>query len=65
MFQRILVPVDGTLGSEKVIPYALGLAKALDAEVVVCQVITMPAAASSSGDRRHAALYVTEIAQRR
>lgn len=64
MFQRILVPVDGTSASEKAIPYALGLAQALNAGVVVCHVITTPVAANSSGDGRPAAQYVTEIAQR-
>ncbi len=64
MFRRILVPIDGTSGSEKVIPYAIELAQALDAHVVVCNVITTPVAAGSSGERRDAAQYVTRIAQR-
>ena len=64
MFRRILVPVDGTSGSEQAIPYAQGLAKALDAQVVVCHVITAPVAANSSGQRHQAAQYVTAIAER-
>lgn len=64
MFRRILVPVDGSSGSERAIPYALELAQVLGAEVVVCQVVTTPVGENSSGDRRHAAQYVSEIAQR-
>ena len=64
MFRRILVPVDGTPGSERAIPYARGLARALGAEVVVCHVITAPLAPKASGQGRQAAQYVAQIAQR-
>ncbi len=64
MFRRILVPVDGTKGSETVIPYAVELASALDAEVVLCHVITTPRAANSSAARRQADLYLSGIAKR-
>ncbi len=64
MFRRILVPFDGTSGSEKAIPYALELAQALNAEVVICHVITAPVTPNSSGQKRDATQYVTRIAQR-
>ena len=64
MFKRILVPVDGTRGSEQAVPYACDLAKALDADVVVCTVITMPAAPNSSSREQEADTYVNKIADR-
>ena len=64
MFKRILVPVDGTRGSEQAVPYACDLAKALDAEIVVCTVITMPAAPNSSSREQEADTYVNKIADR-
>jgi len=64
MFRRILVPVDGTAGSEKAVPYALGLARALDAEVVVCHVVTTPLTPNAPGEERDGARYVTKIAER-
>lgn len=63
MFRRILVPVDGTKGSETVIPYALELAEALDAEVLLCHVITTAQGAKTSGQRHQADQYVTRIAK--
>ena len=63
MFRRILVPVDGTPGSEQVIPYATDLAVALDAEVVICHVITSPDAPTASTSERQAAQYASRIAQ--
>ena len=64
MFKRILVPVDGTSGSEKAVPYAMGLAKALDCEVIVCHVITTPPGASSSAVTHDAAQYANKVAGR-
>ena len=64
MFHRILVPVDGTTGSERAVPYALGLAKSLGAEAIICHVITTPVATNSSSERRDADQYTTKIAQR-
>ena len=64
MFRRILVPVDGTSGSERAISYARDLALAVDAEVIVCHVVTTPAAANASSQARNAAQYVAKIAQR-
>ena len=58
MFKRILVPVDGTAGSESAVPYALDLAESLDADVVVCYVITTPITPQSAGEERDAARYV-------
>lgn len=63
MFQSILIPVDGTSGSEHAIPYALGLAQALDPEIIVYRVITTPVAPSSAGEEQQAAKYVTKIAE--
>ena len=64
MFQRILVPVDGTSGSEKAIPYAIDLARAIDAEIVVGHVVTAPSAANASSQAPEAGPYVAKIAQR-
>src|SRR3990172_1690212 len=64
MFRRILVPVDGTVHSEYAVPYAIDLATALDAEVILCCVISAPAAANASNDARNVARYVSGIAQR-
>ena len=64
MFRRILVPVDGTPGSEKAISYARDLALAVDAQVIVCHVVTTPAAASASSQATNAGQYVAKIAQR-
>ncbi len=64
MFHRILVPVDGTAGSERAVPYALGLAQSLGAETIICHVITTPVATNSSSERRDADQYTTKIAQR-
>ncbi len=64
MFKRILVPVDGSTGSEQAVPYARDLAKALDADVVICTVITMPAAPNSSSRDQEADTYVNRIADR-
>lgn len=62
MFKRILVPVDGTIGSEQAVPYAKALAKVLDAEVIVCTVNTMPAAPNSSSRDQDANIYVNKVA---
>ena len=64
MFKRVLVPVDGSPGSERAVPYALGVAQALDAEVVVCYVLTTPITANSPSEERDASEYVARIAER-
>ncbi len=64
MFQRILLPIDGTADSEKAVPYALGLAQSLGAEVVVCCVIPTPLTPNSPNEERDTAKYVGRIAQR-
>ncbi len=64
MFKRILMPIDGTEESEKAVPYAIGLAQALDAEVVVCYAIATPVARNSPGEEHEAAQYLTRVAQR-
>lgn len=63
MFRRILVPIDGTTGSERAIPYAIGLAQAMEAEVVVCHVITAPVATKAAAEERESAQYVSRIAE--
>ncbi|MDP3766466.1 MAG: universal stress protein [Dehalococcoidia bacterium] len=63
MFQRILLPVDGSPRSERAVPYAKGLATALDAEVLVCRVITKPITAFSTKENQQAAEYVDKIAE--
>jgi len=64
MFRRILIPVDGTAGSEKAVPYAVGLAQALDAEVVICHVINTPITPTAAEEERAAARYATKVAER-
>lgn len=64
MFKRILVPVDGSPGSERAVPYALGMARSLDAEVVVCHVLTTPLTANSASEEREASEYVGRLAER-
>ncbi len=64
MFQRILVPVDGTAGSERAVPYAIGLAQALGAEIVVCHVLTTPVTPASAAEEPAAARYVAHVAER-
>lgn len=64
MFKRILAPVDGSPGSEQAVPYALGVAQALDAEVVVCHVLTTAITANSPVEEREAADYVGRLAER-
>ena len=64
MFRRILVPLDGTPGSETAVPYAIDLASALDAEVVLCHVITVPSAANASGQAHEPVQYLSGVAKR-
>lgn len=64
MFRRILVPVDGSVHSEYAVPYAIDLATAVDAEVVVCRVIFSRTVTSASADERSAEHYVSTVAQR-
>ena len=64
MLKRILVPVDGTAGSEKAVPYAVELAKALGSEIVVCRVVTAPAGPNTSTVSIDVARYVSRVAER-
>jgi nucleotide-binding universal stress UspA family protein len=43
MYQRILVPLDGSTMSEAVLPYAEKLARALNVEIVLLHVNVIPA----------------------
>lgn len=43
MYQRILVPLDGSILSEAVLPHAEKLARALDVEIVLLHVDASPA----------------------
>ena len=42
MYERILVPLDGSPLSESILPYVQSLAKALNAELVLLHVIVSP-----------------------
>ena len=64
MFQRILTPVDVTAESEKAVPYALELARALDAEVILCYVIATPVARNPVAEEQAAAQFLGRLAQR-
>jgi nucleotide-binding universal stress UspA family protein len=64
MFRRILVPVDGSVHSEYAVSYAISLARAVDAEVIVCRVIPPQKSSTSSNDARSAERYVSGVAQR-
>ncbi len=64
MFQRILVPVDGTARSERAVPYALGLAQSLGAEAIVCRILTTPLVPHSAAEEQDAAEYVGRIGER-
>ena len=64
MYRRIVVPVDGSAGSETAVPYALALAQAFDAEVIVCYVVTTPSGPKSSDTPRDAARYASEVTAR-
>ena len=43
MYQRILVPLDGSTTSEAVLPHAEKLARALNVEIVLLHVDVIPA----------------------
>lgn len=43
MYQRILVPLDGSVLSEAVLPHAANLARALDVEIVLVHIEISPA----------------------
>ena len=62
MYRRIVVPVDGSAASETAVPYALALAQAFDAEVIVCHVVTTPVGPKSSDTPRDAAQYASKVA---
>jgi len=62
MFHKVLVPLDGTSGSEKAVPYAQGLAKALGTGVAVCHVITTPTGQRSEREQRDAKRYLAKMA---
>lgn len=61
MFQKILVPLDRTAGAERAVPYAQGLAKALECKVILCHVITSPAGQRSDREQREAERYLAKI----
>src|SRR5689334_15722958 len=42
MFQRLLVPLDGTVESERAIAFASGLARALGSEIRLLEVLPSP-----------------------
>ena len=56
MFERILVPLDGSRHSEEMIPYALGLARAHDTPVALLRVLDQAA------DEAQATRYVETLA---
>lgn len=64
MYRRIVVPVDGSAGSETAVPHALGLAQAFGAEVIVCYVVTMPEGAKKADQPKDAVDYAGGIADR-
>jgi nucleotide-binding universal stress UspA family protein len=41
LFNRVLVPLDGSLAAEQIVPYALALAKGMGAELRLLRVISM------------------------
>ena len=64
MYRRIVVPVDGSAGSETAVPHALGLAQAFGAEVIVCYVVTTPDGAKKADPSRDAVDYARRVADR-
>lgn len=58
MYNRILVPVDGSRFSEEVIPYALGIARTTGAELTLLRVVEKEAKKTEAQD------YVQELAVR-
>lgn len=56
MYERILVPLDGSRFSEEVIPYASGLAAAHDTELVLLRVL------ENESEEREATPYVNRLA---
>src|SRR5260370_34023347 len=49
MFQRILVPLDGSNGSERAIPVAARIARACGGSIVFIRVVLSPAEGGTSG----------------
>ena len=64
MYRRIVVPVDGSAGSETAVPHALGLARAFQAEVIVCHVVTAAEGTKKADVPDGAAEYASRIAER-
>jgi nucleotide-binding universal stress UspA family protein len=64
MLEKILVPIDGTAGSEKALPYAIGLARALGSELVLCHVTPSPGNQHTSPTTFSPRRYVNGTAER-
>jgi nucleotide-binding universal stress UspA family protein len=69
MFERILVPLDGSLLSETSLPYAAAIGRVFSSKLVLLHVIERGASATVHGDRhltkeRDAASYLAETARR-
>ncbi len=63
MYQRILVPLDGSPLAETILPRAQALAKALDAELILLRVTVNPAAEFSFSDPAIASNIIQEVEQ--
>lgn len=66
MYQRILVPHDGSAFAERVLPHAVEIARRFDAEVILLEVIPPPTPAlfTAGGESEAAAdMALQEIAQ--
>jgi nucleotide-binding universal stress UspA family protein len=76
MFERILVPLDGSLRAERALPLAARLARAISATVILARVIDLPASvgpgaapladveALMAGERETAMRYLEDVARR-
>ena len=60
MFQKILVPLDGSEKGEKVLPYVEALALSLKATVVLLRVEPLPKG-RSGGAVKAAVAYMTDV----
>ena len=52
MYERMLVPLDGSEAAEAILPFAEQVAGPLDAEVVLLRVIEPPSTDRAGGIRR-------------
>jgi nucleotide-binding universal stress UspA family protein len=75
MYERILVPLDGSLRAERALPVAAHLARAGSGEIILTRVVTLPnslgreeqpptAEAILAGERETAIRYVKDVSQR-